>query len=148
MLPTTTALALLATLGSAALIPRDEATHIDLGVFDPTHLSPVVIGGIHKRSNPDDPPTEQELEAFLLRLDERRLRTRAKYSWMLDDKRRRSLEQDIGVHEQRKRDLVNTIMLERRQISGNDTTGGGKDGSSAGDGTGFGGQSGGTSETE
>lgn len=151
MLPTATALALLAALpalGSAALVRRDDATHVDLGYFDPSKLSPVVIGGIHKRA-PGAPPTERELEAFVLGLDERHLRTRKKYSWMLDDARKRALQADVDAHHQRKRDLVDAIKLERRQISGNDTEGGGKDGSSAGDGSGFTGTGNdGTSETE
>lgn len=149
MLPTATALALLATLGSAVLLPRDEATHVDLGYFDPSKLSPVVVGGIHGRRSLDQPPSERELEAFVLGLDERHLRTRAKYSWMLDDERKRALQQEVNDHQRRKRDLVAQVELEKRQIAGNDTDGGGKDGSSAGDGTGFQGTGNdGTSETE
>lgn len=148
MLHSSTALAVLATLGSAALLPRDQATHVDLGYFDPSKLSPVVVGGIHKR-DPNTPPSERELEAFVLGLDERRLRTRAKYSWMLTEERKRALQEEVDAHHQRKRDLVNVIELERRQIAGNDTDGGGKDGTSAGDGSGFNNTgNGGTSETE
>lgn len=155
LLSPSTAVALLATLAAladAAPGKRDDAAassdpvHVDLGYFDTSKLKPVVIGGLQKRSAN---PSRRSLEAIVLGLDERRLQTRAKYSWNLDERGKESLERDIHHHERRKRSLIDEIELEKRQIAGNETEGGGLDGSSSGVGSGFNNSgNGATSETE